>query len=234
MKKTPLGFIALLIAIPGVLYCGGSDTPAGTGTAGSGPATGAGGRPSTGSSTTTFATGSGGQGQGPATTGAGGDLTTSGPGGSAGAGGGATGPGAGGRAAGGAGGAGGVGGRGAGGAVVDAGACPRIEPVTGTACTSAMEVCDYAGPPAVACTCEAGMTRDGGMRDAWNCVRVRADAGAADASTCPRLPPGNRTVCPTVGEVCPYGAETCTCEMGVMGGADRWACGRTGADAAAD
>jgi hypothetical protein len=69
------------------------------------------------------------------------------------------------------------------------------------------------------------MTRDGGMRDGWNCVRVR-DAGGDAANNCPRVPPMNRSLCPTVGEVCPYMLETCTCEMGVMGGADRWACAR--------
>jgi hypothetical protein len=90
-------------------------------------------------------------------------------------------------------------------------------------------VCDYTG---FACTCQAvGMTRDGGMRDGWNCVRVRPDAGTPDASACPRVAPGNGTNCATVGEVCPYGRETCTCEMG-MGGRDRWACTFGGRDAA--
>jgi hypothetical protein len=221
-KTTPLGLITLFIAIPGVLYCGGSDSNPG-GTAGSGPATGAGGHPSTGSSTTTFATGGG----GPATTSGGGDNTTSGPGGSAGAGGATSGPGTGGRggagvggaATGGAAGMGGANAGGRGGAPVDAGTCPAMQPANGTACTSLMEVCDY---PGFACTCApGGMTRDGGMRDAWNCVRVRMDAGVG---MCPANPPMNRSMCPTVGEVCPYAMETCTCAT-VMG-VDRWACVR--------
>jgi hypothetical protein len=117
---------------------------------------------------------------------------------------------------------GGAGGRG--GAGVDAGACPRMQPANGTACPALGEVCDYTG---FACTCEvAGMTRDGGMRDGWNCVRVRMDAGTPtpDANACPRLAPGDGTICTSVGESCTYGRETCTCQMG-MGGRDRWACG---------
>jgi hypothetical protein len=87
------------------------------------------------------------------------------------------------------------------------------------------EVCDY---PGFACTCAPnGMTRDGGTRDGWMCVRVRPDAGGGvvDANACPRVAPGNGTLCPTAGEVCPYARETCTCTM-VMGGGmrDRWVC----------
>jgi hypothetical protein len=106
-----------------------------------------------------------------------------------------------------------------------------MQPANGTACPTLQEVCDY---PGFACTCiVAGMTRDGGTRDGWNCVRVRADGGGADAANmCPANAPGNRTICPTVGEVCPYANETCTCTMGAMGGADRWTC--VGPDAGGD
>jgi hypothetical protein len=127
-------------------------------------------------------------------------------------------------------GTGGAGGRGP----IDAGACPRNQPNNGTACASMGEVCDY---PGFACTCApAGMTRDGGTRDGWMCVRVRPDAGgmgggAVDASACPRVAPGNGTICPSLGEVCPYARETCTCEMPMGGGMrDRWACRLNGRD----
>jgi hypothetical protein len=76
--------------------------------------------------------------------------------------------------------------------------------------------------------------RDGGMRDAWNCVRVRPDGGGADASTCPQNRPGNGSMCPTVGEVCPYAFQTCTCEMGAGGNGDRWACVFNAGDSGTD
>ncbi len=223
MKRTnPLWISTLVVALPGLLYCGGSTDTGGGGTGGSGQATGAGGSLSTGSSTTGFTTATGTTTTTTTTTTTG---MTTGAGGSAGSGGGSTttGPGAGGKGGAGVGGA-GMGGAmgGRGGAPVDAGACPGMQPMQGAACTSLMEVCDY---PGFACTCTvAGMTRDGGMRDGWNCVRVRADAGGVDANACPRLPPVNRTACPTAGEVCDYTMETCTCTMG--GGGDRWACAR--------
>jgi hypothetical protein len=238
-KTTPLWLCALLTALPGLLDCG-SDTEPSTGapattTGGSGGATGSGsstGTNSTSSSTTGSSTGttdttgatSTGATTTSATTGAGGDMTTT-----AGSGGGTTSTGMT-TGAGGSTGTGGAGTGGAGGARVDAGACPRTQPNQGAACTSMGEVCDYTG---FACTCEAvGMTRDGGMRDGWNCVRVRADAGTVDASTCPRVAPANGTICTSVGEVCPYGRETCTCQMGMGGGMrDRWACTVGGRDA---
>jgi hypothetical protein len=233
MKRTnPLWISALVVALPGLLYCGGSTDTGGGGTGGSGQATGAGGGLSTGSSTTGgFTTVTGTTTTTTATTTTG---MTTGAGGSAGSGGGTTtGPGAGGKGGAGVGGGGaGMGGAnagGRGGAPVDAGACPAMQPGQGTACPTLMEVCDY---PGFACTCApAGMTRDGGMRDGWNCVRVRADGGGVDASACPRVAPVNRTICPTLGEVCPYAMETCTCQM-AGGGADRWAC--VGPDAAGD
>src|SRR5947208_8854414 len=225
MKRTnPLWISALVVALPGLLYCGGSTDTGGGGTGGSGQATGAGGGLSTGSSTTGFTTGTS-----TTTTSTTATTTTgmtTGAGGSAGSGGAGTtttGPGAGGKGGAGVGGGGaGMGGAnagGRGGVPVDSGACPGMQPAQGTACPTLMEVCDY---PGFACTCApAGMTRDGGMRDGWNCVRVRADGGGVDASACPRVAPVNRTVCPTLGEVCDYAMETCTCQM-AGGGADRW------------
>jgi len=128
------------------------------------------------------------------------------------------------------GGRGGTGGTGS----VDAGACPNNRPANGTGCATAGEVCDYTG---FACTCgPAGMTRDGGIRDGWACVRV--DGGGAggtgggtgaDASACPRVAPGNGTRCMAAGEVCPYAFENCTCAMGA-GMVDRWACTFAGRD----
>jgi hypothetical protein len=134
--------------------------------------------------------------------------------------------------AGGAGGPGGAGGAGPGaGGPADAGACPRQMPNNGANCTPAGDACNYTG---FACTCgPVGMTRDGGTRDGWTCVRTRQDAGApgggnvADASACPRNAPANASRCATVGEVCPYGIETCTCEMAAGGMGVRWACAIT-------
>jgi hypothetical protein len=130
------------------------------------------------------------------------------------------------------GGPGGAGGVGTGGGrPADAGACPRQMPNNGGNCAPAGDVCDYTG---FACTCApVGMTRDGGTRDGWMCVRVRPDAGApgggngADASACPRNAPANASRCTAVGEVCPYAIETCTCEMAGGGMGDRWACAIT-------
>jgi hypothetical protein len=240
-KTTPLWLSALLTTLPGLLYCGGDTTDSGSGspaaTTGSGGSSGSG--TLTGSGTGGSSTGQTGSGTTTASgtgTGAGGDMTTgagtgTATGGSAGSG---TGTGAGGTTTG-AGGTGGTGGRGGTGgtggtAGVDAGACPRAQPNQGAMCTSTGEVCDYTG---FACTCQAiGPARDGGMaRDGWNCVRVRVDAGTGtpDASACPRVAPGNGTACTTVGESCPYGRETCTCQMGA-GGRDQWACGATPRD----
>jgi hypothetical protein len=242
-KTTPLWLSALLIA-PGLLYCGGDTTDSGSGataatTGAGGSYTGSGGG-STGSGTTdvtTTGTGTGtntGTGTGSGTGGAGTGTTTTtvGTGGSAGgttattttttsgAGGGTTT------------GTGGMGGAGTGGRpTVDAGACPRAQPANGMACTTAGEVCDYTG---FSCSCDPmGVNREGGMRDGWNCVRVRPDAGAGtpDASTCPRANPGTGTPCTSVGEVCPYGRQDCTCETNA--GRDRWVCA-VPRDAAAD
>jgi hypothetical protein len=67
--------------------------------------------------------------------------------------------------------------------------------------------------------------REAGPLDVWQCLRVRPDAGTgADASACPRLPPLNGGICTSVGEVCDYGREACTCESGDA--RDRWSCTR--------
>jgi hypothetical protein len=226
---TPFWYGALLVASTGLLYCGGSSTdstpPGGSG--GSGNTTGAGGG-SSGSNTTTGPT-SGPTTSGPATTG----MMTSGGGNPTGGAGAPMTTGGAGMGGSGNGGRGGTGG----GVATDAGACPQQMPNNGNNCTSSGEVCDYTG---FACTCSpAGMTRDGGMRDAWMCVRVRPDGGAAgagmgggtgtDAGVCPRLPPNNGGRCMASGEVCPYGFETCTCEMGA-GMVDRWNCAFGGRD----
>jgi hypothetical protein len=92
-----------------------------------------------------------------------------------------------------------------------------MQPVNGTTCTSGGEVCDYG---AIMCTCApAGMTRDGGMRDAWNCVRVQPDAGA-----CPQNPPNNGGFCAMVGQICNYPTEACRCQFGGGFGNQNWVC----------
>jgi hypothetical protein len=231
---TPFWYGALLVASTGLLYCGGSSTdstpPGGNG--GSGNTTGAGGG-SSGSNATTGPT-SGPTTSGPTTTGM---MTSGGGNPTGGAGAPMTTTGGAGMGGSGNGGRGGMGG----GTAVDAGACPRLMPNNGGNCASSGEVCDYTG---FACTCgPAGMTRDGGTRDGWTCVRVRPDGGAAgggmgggtgtDAGVCPRLAPNNGSRCTAAGEVCPYTIETCTCEMAGGGMGTRWACAFNRRDAGA-
>jgi hypothetical protein len=70
------------------------------------------------------------------------------------------------------------------------------------------------------------MTRDGGARTNWMCMR-----GAFDAGGCPAVPPMTGSMCMTAGQVCPYALETCTCQMAMgRGGRDRWACTVGGLD----
>ena len=91
-----------------------------------------------------------------------------------------------------------------------------MQPAQFAACTSDGQVCDY---PGFACTCMAGMGRDGGMRLAFNCVRT----GGADAGMCPVNPPVNNGFCMNVGNVCVYPMETCTCTANGMF-MNRWVC----------
>jgi hypothetical protein len=97
-----------------------------------------------------------------------------------------------------------------------------MQPFNGSVCASVGEVCGY---PGFACTC-ARMTRGGGARDGWMCVRVRPDAGGAvDAGGCPVLAPANGAICMPAGEICPYARQTCTCQMAMGRGMQvRWAC----------
>jgi len=118
------------------------------------------------------------------------------------------------------------------GASVDAGNCPGMQPNNGAACANVGDVCDYAGVP---CTCmQLFMGRDGGGRDGWICMGAPVDAADLDGSTCPVAPPANGTACTTVGDVCSYIFETCTCQMGGGGGGGmrvRWACTFAGREA---
>jgi hypothetical protein len=202
-NTTPTWFGVMLMASAGLVYCGGEDspltTPSGSGGGGtrsttSGPTT------VTGVTGTTTA-GTTGAGGGATTTVATTTATTT------------TGAGAGGAGGVGTGGS-GTAGNGAGGAVVDAGVCPAAQPAQFAVCTSDGQVCDY---PGFACTCMNGIGRDGGMRLAWNCMRVGFDGGM-----CPLTPPVTGQFCMNVGNVCVYPAETCTCQAGGMG--SRWNC----------
>jgi hypothetical protein len=208
-SMTPTWFGALLMASAGLVYCGGSDSPLTT-PSGSGGATsgGSGGRTTvsgvTGTGTTTSGTTGVGGGTGVTTGTTTAATTTTG--------------GTGGAATGGAGGNGTAGNPtgGTGGAVVDAGLCPAMQPMFGTACTNSGEVCNY---PGAACTCTAGIGRDGGPRLVWNCA-----GGGFDGGFCPQAPPNTGMFCMGVGNVCVYPMETCTCQAGGMMMGNRWNC----------
>jgi hypothetical protein len=108
-------------------------------------------------------------------------------------------------------------------APVDSGnACPRNQPTSGVACTSASLVCDYTNAftnRTTACTCVTVSNQT-----VWACVVLPVEAAAP---TCPNNPPADNTRCTDmVGLVCPYTQgpdQTCTCVATPTNG-DRWDC----------